>query len=352
MVLRIQVADGPALAADAHRLRFGPEVVVNDAVQELAIGDTGCRKRHVLPVDEVVHAVDPSQVFEARRTGLLFIIAGAKPQTALQVAAQALQRAGGQHRLRQTAHTEHHVDPGAFERRHDRRRDVAVAEQGDAGANLPHLVHQGFVARAVEHDDGQIRDLHLLGERNPLQVVLHGIGHVDRTPDIRADGDLLRIHADRGAHQRAALGGGDHGDRIRKTLRHEGGAVDRLERDIPGFAMAVAGRLTNSQGADAGPAPMTMVPFMCPPWSASRIAFPAVARIPSRSRLPIQRPAESAAASVARTNSRPRFGWTVRGAAMPPEEGVDTSDLTRSGTSYPWRPLDSPPFRRPAARPP
>ena len=36
-----------------------------------------------------------------------------------------------------------------------------------------------------------------------------------------------------------------------------------------------------------------------------------------------------AAASVARTNSRPTFGCAVRGAATPPEEGVETSDFTR-----------------------
>src|ERR1700682_163251 len=58
---------------------------------------------------------------------------------------------------------------------------------------------------------------------------------------------------------------------------------------------------------------MTIVPFMCTPWSASRIAFPAVERMPSRSRLPIQRPAERAAASVGRTSSSPRFGCTARG---------------------------------------
>ena len=81
--------------------------------------------------------------------------------------------------------------------------------------------------------------------------------------------------------------------------------------------------------ADAWSSPITMLPFMCTPLIASHIALPAVARIPSRSRLPIQRPADRAAASVARTSSRPRFGETVRGAAMPPEEGVETSDFTR-----------------------
>ena len=40
-------------------------------------------------------------------------------------------------------------------------------------------------------------------EGDALEVVLHGIGDIDRTPGLRADGDLLGIHADWRAHQRA-----------------------------------------------------------------------------------------------------------------------------------------------------
>ena len=74
--------------------------------------------------------------------------------------------------------------------------------------------------------------------------------------------------------------------------------------------------------------PIRIVPLMCTPARASRMADEAVSLMPSRSIFPIQRPAERAAASVARTSSSPMFGWAVRGSAMLPEGAVG-SVLTR-----------------------
>src|SRR2546430_1361958 len=67
---------------------------------------------------------------------------------------------------------------------------------------------------------------------------------------------------------------------------------------------------------------------MWTPVSATRMAPAAVERIPSRSRLPIQRPPESAAALVHRNSSSPTLGWTWRGTVMPLGDGAGISDFT------------------------
>src|SRR6266571_7435193 len=89
VVLGTQVPDGSALAAEHHRLRFRPEVVVNYAVQKLPVGYTGGRESDVVAADEVIDGIDPTEVVEPRGTRLVFVILRPQPQTALEVAAKA-----------------------------------------------------------------------------------------------------------------------------------------------------------------------------------------------------------------------------------------------------------------------
>src|SRR6266576_1397876 len=297
MVLGVQVADGPALAAEDHRFGLRPEVVVDDAVQELSIGDARSGEGNVLTAHQVVDREDAAQVLVAGGTRFL-VVAGPQPEAALEVTAQAFQRAGGEHRLRQPTNPEHHVDPRPLERRHDRGRDVAVAEERDPGADLAHM---------------------------PTGA---------RTSDPRSAVAMTDT----------ALG------RPFATRVEPSSGFSATSQASPLPSPTV---WPSPSGADADSSPITMVPLRCTPVSASPMALAAVPRIPSRSRFPIQRPAERAAASVARTSSRPRFGWTVRGAVTPPEEGVETSDLTRFVRSCPLRsPASSaPPHRRAARRP-
>src|SRR5438105_1285490 len=180
VVLGMEMANGPALAAEHHGFGLGPEVVIDDAVKELAVGDPGRGKGHVVAADQVIDRIDPSHILEAGRAGLLLLVARSQPEAALEIPAQAFERAGGEHGLRQTADADHHVDSGPLQGGHDRGRDVAVAEERDSCPDLTYLVHQRFMARTVEHDHGQVGDLNLLGEGDALQVVLHRIRDIDR----------------------------------------------------------------------------------------------------------------------------------------------------------------------------
>src|SRR6266851_2163087 len=99
VVLGVEMADCPALAAEDHRLGLGPEVVVDGAVEELAVGHAGGRKRYVFAANEVVDGVDAAQVLEAGGPRLLLVIPRAQPQTTLQVTAEALERTGREYRL-------------------------------------------------------------------------------------------------------------------------------------------------------------------------------------------------------------------------------------------------------------
>ncbi len=68
------------------------------AFDELAIGHAGERKEHVVAADQVVdaqHAIEP----QTKLLGLDALVVVARPQLALDVAAQALQRSRGQYRL-------------------------------------------------------------------------------------------------------------------------------------------------------------------------------------------------------------------------------------------------------------
>src|SRR5438034_4170366 len=110
VVLGIQVPDGPALAAEHHRLRFRPEVVVNHAMQKLAVGYTCGRESDVVAANQVIDRINPAEVLEPRAPRLLFVIFGAQPEPALKVATKAFQPAGRQDRLRQAGYAEHNVD--------------------------------------------------------------------------------------------------------------------------------------------------------------------------------------------------------------------------------------------------
>ena len=66
MVLGVEVADGPGFAPEDYRLRLRPHVVVDNPVQELAIGHACGGEGDVIAADEVIDAVDASGILEPR----------------------------------------------------------------------------------------------------------------------------------------------------------------------------------------------------------------------------------------------------------------------------------------------
>ena len=113
-------------AADAH------------AAQERAARDAGRGDEDVVAGDEVVRGEDAVDVVAGVDERLPLLVV-ARPEPALDRAAEALDRGGGDDAFRRAADAHQHVDAGERLRRGDRGRDVAVADQVDARAGLAQL---------------------------------------------------------------------------------------------------------------------------------------------------------------------------------------------------------------------
>ena len=170
----------------------------------------------------------------------LALLVRARPELRLDPAAHALQRAGGDHAFGRAADAVEHVDAGLRTRGRDRGRDVAVANQIHARARLAQLADQLVVAVALEHRDADVGDAPALRLRDGGDV-LRGRGvDVDRVDRVGADRDLLHVDRRAGEEQRAALRGGDHGDRVRLPERGQARALERVDRDVDVGAAALA----------------------------------------------------------------------------------------------------------------
>ena len=65
-------------------------------------------------------------------------------------------------------------------------------------------------------------------------------GDVDEVGDVGAGGDLVHVEHRRRVEHRAALGDGEHRDRVGHALGHQRGAVDRVDGEVAVGAVAVA----------------------------------------------------------------------------------------------------------------
>ena len=113
----------------------------------------------------------------------------------------------------------------------DAGREVAVADEADAGPRLPDVGDEPLMARAVEHDDDEVVDLAVQGLGDGLEVVLDRRVEVDLPPGRRPDDDL--VHVDVGRVQQAALlGGRDDGDGVGSAGGAQVGALEGVDRDV------------------------------------------------------------------------------------------------------------------------
>ncbi len=76
--------------------------------------------------------------------------------------------------------------------------------------------------------------------RDASDVLRDRGGDVDDVGGLGADGDLLHVEHGGRVEHRAPLGHGEHRDRAGSALRHEGRAVDRVDRDVAQRTVAVA----------------------------------------------------------------------------------------------------------------
>ena len=129
----------------------------------------------------------------------------------------------------------------------DHAGHVAVGDQPHRGAGLADGGDQVGVARAVEHQRGDVLGLHALGLGERDDVLVGGRVEIDDAGRIaRADRDLLHIDVGR-VQQRAALGHGHDGDGAGHVLGAERGAFERIDGDVDLGALLVADLLADEQ---------------------------------------------------------------------------------------------------------
>src|SRR5918995_5822471 len=179
---RVVGGDSPhGAGAGAHHDRLGLDAGAADAdaAQEDAARDAGRGDEDILARDQIVgreHAVD----VVAGVDELLALHVVAWPQLALNGAAQALDRRGGDNALWGAPDPHQHVHAGERLRCCDRRGDVAVPDQVDACPGLAQLPDQLLVAIALEDDDGHLADVEALCLRDRTDVLGRARVDVDR----------------------------------------------------------------------------------------------------------------------------------------------------------------------------
>ncbi len=185
----------------------------------------------ILARDEVVreeNAIEIVALVDER----LALLRAARPELALDAASDALQRSGGDHSLGRAADPVQQVDAGLRPGGGDRRGDVAVADQVDARACLAKLPDQLVVAFALEHDDTDVGRPAAFRLRDGLNVLGRRGVDVDHADGVCSRGDLLHVDGCAGVEHRAALGDGDHRDRVRLSERRQARALERVDGHV------------------------------------------------------------------------------------------------------------------------
>ncbi len=116
------------------------------AVRDPGGGDDHLARRELVRLEDLVEVVDPVLL------GLLDLVARGRPELRLELAAEAAKRGSREHGLASASDPDGEVVVGAAHGGGDRRGDVAVLDQLDAGAGGPDLLDQVVVARPVEDD--------------------------------------------------------------------------------------------------------------------------------------------------------------------------------------------------------
>src|SRR5690606_7453729 len=125
-----------------------------DACHELSVCDARRDEDRVVALDEFVGLVGVVHL-ESGVDSALTLLVVARPETALDVSAERLDRAGGDDALGAATDADAHVGTSAVTRGIDTACDVTIAHQAGAGTRLTDLIDELLVTRAVQnrHDD-------------------------------------------------------------------------------------------------------------------------------------------------------------------------------------------------------
>mmetsp|Transcript_13816 Transcript_13816/g.35487 ORF Transcript_13816/g.35487 Transcript_13816/m.35487 type:complete len:358 (+) Transcript_13816:367-1440(+) len=246
-VRRLHHPHRPRLGAHHDGVGCGAAADVPHALQQVAVGHAGGGKEDLVALAEVLHKEDGVQVVPLRdRLGALLLVA--RPQLALDGAAHALHRRRGDDALRRAADAEQDVHGRVGAADLDGGGHVAVADEADAGARLAHLPDELLVARAVKDDGGDLTDGLPVCLRDREQIALGAVLETHRVrQNLRPHDQLLHVHAGARVVERAALRDGDHGDGAVAASGGQGGAIQRVDRNVHVREAAVADPLAAVQ---------------------------------------------------------------------------------------------------------
>ena len=110
-------------------------------------------------------------------------------------------------------------------------REIAVANQPDAGSGGADVADQLLVPRSIQHDDHEVLDLTPETSGNRFKVVGRRRVQVDGVLRAWPDHQLLHVEIGR-VQQSAAVRGREHGDGVRRTGRTQVRALERIDRDV------------------------------------------------------------------------------------------------------------------------
>src|SRR5690625_3134131 len=229
-VLGFDGAHGPG--GRAHHDRFGDHVggVVAHAAQQVAVGDAGGGEVAVVGGDQIVGGQHALQIV-AGVDGLLsfLVVLGGEP--ALEHAAGGLDGAGGDDALGGAAQPQQHVHAGAAGGG-DRAGHVPVHDELDARPGGADLLDQLLVTGALEHAHGDLLDRLVQRLGDQLDVLFDRQAQVHVLRGGRTHHHLLHVEHGRRVVHAAALGDGEHRQRVVVAEGGQPGAVDRIDRDV------------------------------------------------------------------------------------------------------------------------
>ncbi len=191
-----------------------------DAPKEVAVRDAGGADDRLLRPEVLgrEHALDVLDPLLAR---LVDLAARHRPELRLELAAEAAQRGGRQHRLPRAADADRQVIVRAPDGGGDRGGDVAVLDQLDPSARGADLLDQVVVPGPVEDDRRDVADPPAEGLGDRLDVLRDGPPEVDVPACDRPDRHLPHVHV-RKRLERSGLADRDHRHGAAAAARDDG----------------------------------------------------------------------------------------------------------------------------------
>src|SRR5438093_2239008 len=227
----VDEADHAPAVRHQDRARADAAAEEAHAPHERAVGDARRDEEDVRARGQVLLRVDPFHVGDAHAPHALLLTGLGRDEPGPHAAVEAAERRGRQYALGCAADPHDDVDVGPAHRGRDPGRQVAVADQLDAGAGTPDVGNQLLVPRPVEHDHHQVAYAAAERARDRFQVVLHRGIEVDDVARPGADHDLLHVAVGR-VQQAAPVRGGEDRDRPRRPGGAEVRTLERVDGDV------------------------------------------------------------------------------------------------------------------------